>query len=73
MGRQSRDKPKAIRRNYLCLSFTEKQLHTGLDEFRVRNEFENNNGTVSRPQQVLRMVDGNNTDCLPNRLLRCVN
>ena len=65
--------PKPLAEIYLCLSFTEKQLHTGLDEFRVRNEFENNCGTVSRPQQVLRMVDRNDTDCLPNRLRRCVN
>ena len=42
---------------YLCLAFTEKQLHTCLDEFRMRNEFENDCGAVSRPQQVLRMVD----------------
>jgi hypothetical protein len=60
---------KASRRPpYLRLAFTEQQLHAGLDEFRVCDEFENNCGTVSRPQQVLWMVDGNDTDCLPNRL-----
>ncbi|SRR5216683_2822253 len=60
--------PKKLRDVHLRLAFTEQQLHAGLDEFRVCNEFENNCGTVSRPQQVLWMVDGNDTDCLPNRL-----
>jgi len=53
--------PKKLRDVHLRLAFTEQQLHAGLDEFRVCNEFENNCGTVSRPQQVLWMVDGNDT------------
>ena len=34
------------------------------------DKFEDNRRAVSRPQQVLRMVDGNNTNCLPDGLYR---
>jgi hypothetical protein len=53
---------------YLRLAFTEQQLHTSFDEFGVCNEFKDDRGTISRAQQVLRMVDGNNPDRLANGL-----
>jgi hypothetical protein len=53
---------------YLCLALTEEQLHTCLDEFRVCNEFEDDCSTVSSAQQILRMVNGNDTDRLSNSL-----
>jgi len=67
-----RDKlPKKIQNRdlyYLRLALTEQQLHTSLDEFRMCDKFEDDRCAVSRPQQVLRMVDGNNANCLPDRL-----
>jgi hypothetical protein len=34
------------------------------------DKFKDDRRAVSRPQQVLRMVDGNNANCLPDRLCR---
>jgi hypothetical protein len=34
------------------------------------DKFEDNRRAVSCPQQVLRMVDGNDANCLPDRLYR---
>jgi hypothetical protein len=58
---------------YLCLALTEEQLHTSLDEFRVCDEFKDYCSTVSCTQQVLRMVDGNDADCLPDCLQKSIN
>ena len=34
----------------------------------MRDKFKDNCGAVARPQQVLRMVDRHDTNCLPDRL-----
>ncbi len=59
---------KRLRDIYLRLAFTEQQLHAGLDEFRMCDKFEDDCRAVSCPQQILRMVDANNTNCLSDRL-----
>jgi hypothetical protein len=56
------------RERHLRLALAEEQLPAGLDELRVRDEFELDRCAVARTQSLLRMVDLDYADGLSDSL-----
>jgi hypothetical protein len=53
---------------YLCLTFTEQQLHSDLDKLRLCNELKLNSGSITSPQDPLRIVHRYDTNSLADSL-----